>query len=164
MNVSSFVFEQALKQFGIPAAAIRQLQIAGQLSDVDGSGFPAELFQLSAPMVTRGLLNYAVLQMKRDWLFPHWVHQQLDPKSESFVARSQNPLLLNITNRNWTILGSPSGFHEAIVDPRGLVTPLPREWSIDVWLLTDKGILLPSLHKPVYQEYDTQAPRIMTGF
>ena len=164
MNVSSFVFEQALKQLGIPAAAIRQLQIAGQLSDVEGSGFPAELFQLSAPMVTRGLLNYAVLQMKRDWLYPHWVHQQLDPKSESFVARSQNPLLINITQRNWTLLGSPSGFHEAIVDPRGLVTPLPREWSIDVWLVTEKGILLPSQQKPVHQEYDTQAPRIITRF
>ena len=164
MNVSSFVFEQALKQLGIPAAAIRQLQIAGQLSDVDGSGFPAELFQLSAPMVTRGLLNYAVLQMKRDWLYPHWVHQQLDPKSDSFVARSQNPLLINITQRNWTLLGSPAGFHEAIVDPRGLVTPLPREWSIDVWLVTERGILLPPLQKPVLQEYDTQAPRIITRF
>ncbi|MGD0038424.1 MAG: hypothetical protein ABSC53_14145, partial [Bacteroidota bacterium] len=92
MNVSSFVLEQALKQFGVPTDAIRQLQIAGQLSDVDGGGFPTELFQLSAPMVTRGLLNYAILQMKRDWLYPHWVHQQLDPKSKSFVARSQNPL------------------------------------------------------------------------
>ena len=94
MNVSSFVFEQALKQLGISADAIHQLQIAGQLSDVNGGGFPAELFQLSAPMVTRGLLNYAILQMKRDWLYPHWVHKQLNPRSSSFVARSQNPLLL----------------------------------------------------------------------
>jgi hypothetical protein len=164
MNVSSFVFEQALKQLGIPAAAIRQLQLAGQLSDVGGSGFPTELFQLSAPMITRGLLNYAILQMKRDWLYPHWVHQQLDPKSESFVARSQNPLLLNITHRNWTMLGSPNGEYEAIVDPFGLLTPLPREWSIDVWLVTDRGIFLPSLSTPTCQEYDTQAPRITTRF
>ncbi|MGD1045454.1 MAG: hypothetical protein ABR936_09035 [Bacteroidota bacterium] len=164
MNVSSFVLEQALKQLGISTDAIHQLQLAGQLSDVDGSGFPTELFQLSAPMVTRGLLNYAVLQMKRDWLYPYWVHQQLDPKSESFVARSQNPLLLNITHRNWTLLGSPSGLHEAIVDPRGLVTPLPREWSIDVWLVIERGICLPSLSTPICQEYDTQVPRITTRF
>lgn len=164
MNVSSFVLEQALRQLGIPADAIRQLQLAGQLSDVNGNGFPAELFQLSAPMVTRGLLNYAILQMKRDWLYPYWVHQQLDPKSESFIARSQNPLLLNITQRNWTLLGSPSGFHEAIVDPRGLVTPLPREWSIDVWLVTERGIFLPSYSIPICQEYDTKAPRIITRF
>ena len=86
MKVSSFVFEQVLKQLKIPSQAIHQLQIAGQLSDVDGSGFPAELFQLSAQMITRGLLNYALLQMKRDWVYPHWVHRQLDPKDESFIA------------------------------------------------------------------------------
>jgi hypothetical protein len=164
MNVSSFVFEQVLKQLKIPSQAIHQLQIAGQLSDVDGSGFPAELFQLSAPMITRGLLNYALLQMKRDWVYPHWVHRQFDPKNESFVARSQNPLLLNITHRNWTLLGSPTGKHEAIIDPRGLATPLPREWSIDVWLKTEKDLFLPSFHSPSSQEYDTHAPRVITRF
>ncbi|RPI06650.1 MAG: hypothetical protein EHM64_02110, partial [Ignavibacteriae bacterium] len=164
MNVSSFVFEQTLKRLGVPAAAIRQLQIAGQLSDINGSGFPTELIQLSAPMVTRGLLNYAILQMKRDWVYPYWVHRQLDPKSTSFVARSQNPLLLNMTHRNWTMLGSPNGEYEAIVDPCGLLTPLPREWSIDVWLVTDRRIFLPSLSIPICQENDTKAPRITTRF
>jgi hypothetical protein len=164
MNVSSFVFEQVLKQLKIPSHAIHQLQIAGRLSDVAGSGFPAELFQLSAPMITRGLLNYSLLQMKRDWVYPHWVHRQLDPKDESFIARSQNPLLLNITHRNWTLLGSPTGKHEAIIDPRGLATPLPREWSIDVWLKTEKDLFLPSFHSPSSQEYDTQAPRVITRF
>jgi len=164
MNVSSFVFERVLKQLGVPVAAIRQLQIAGQLSDVNGKGFPKELFQLSAPMLTRGLLNYSILQMKRDWLYPHWVHKQLDPKSASYSARSQNPLLLNITHRNWTMLGSPNGEFEAIVDPCGLLTPLPREWSVDVWLVTDQGLFLPSLSTPLNQEYDTHAPRIITRF
>jgi hypothetical protein len=164
MNVSSFVFEQVLKQLKIPSQAIHQLQIAGQLSDVGGSGFPGELFQLSAPMITRGLLNYALLQMKRDWVYPHWVHRQLDPKSESFIARSQNPLLLNITHRNWTLLGSPTGKYEAIIDPRGLATPLPREWSIDIWLKTEKDLFLPSFHAPSSQNYDTQAPRVITQF
>ena len=164
MNVSSFVLEQSLKQLGVSADAIQQLQIAGQLSDVNGNGFPAELFQLSAPMVTRGLLNYAILQMKRDWLYPQWVHKQLDPRSDSYVSRSQNPLLLNITHRNWTMLGSPNGEYEAIVDPCGLMTPLPREWSVDVWLVTERGIFLPSLSTPISQEYDTKAPRITTRF
>jgi len=102
--------------------------------------------------------------MKRDWLYPHWVHKQLDPKNMSFIPRSQNPLLLNITHRNWTMLGSPNGEYEAIVDPCGLLTPLPREWSIDVWLVTDRGIFLPSLFTPVSQECDTHAPRITTRF
>jgi hypothetical protein len=164
MNVSSFVFEQVLKQLKIPAHAIRHLQIAGQLSDVDGSGFPAELFQLSAPMITRGLLNFALLQMRKDWLYPFWVNQQLDPNSKSFVARSQNPLLLNITHRNWTMLGSPQGDHEAIIDPRGLITPLPREWSIDTWLRTDDDLLFPSLTETVTQNFNTHAPQLTTTF
>jgi hypothetical protein len=164
MNVSSFVFEQVLKQLKIPSQAIHQLQIAGQLSDVDGNGFPTELFQLSAPMITRGLLNYALLQMKRDWVYPHWVHRQLDPKNESFIARSQNPLLLNTTHRNWTLLGSLTGKHEAIIDPRGLATPLPREWSLDVWLKTENELFLPSFHFPSSQEFDTHAPRVITRF
>ncbi|HVN47264.1 MAG TPA: hypothetical protein VMU30_00435, partial [Bacteroidota bacterium] len=164
MNVSSFVFEQVLKQLKIPAYAIRQLQISGQLSDVDGSGFPAELFQLSAPMITRGLLNFALLQMKKDWVYPFWVHRQLDPNSKSFVARSQNPLLINITHRNWTMLGSPHGKYEAIIDPRGLITPLPREWSIDTWLRTDDGLFFPSFAEPTEQTFDTRAPRLTTTF
>ena len=62
------------------------------------------------------------------------------------------------------MLGSPNGEHEAIVDPCGLVTPLPREWSVDVWLVTDRGLFLPSLSIPLNQEYDTYAPRITTCF
>ena len=118
----------------------------------------------SAPMITRGLLNFALLQMRKDWLYPFWVHQQLNPNSKSFVARSQNPLLLNITHRNWTMLGSPYGEHEAIIDPRGLVTPLPREWSIDTWLRTDGGLLFPSLIEPPLQNFNTHAPRLTTIF
>ena len=164
MNVSSFVLEQALKQLHVPSSAIRQLQLAGKLSDVSGNGFPSELFQLSAPMVTRGLLNFAILQMKRDWIYPHWVHKQLDPQSKSYCARSQNPLLLNTTHRNWTLLGSPNGVHEAIIDPCGLATPLPREWSIDVWLLSEHGMLIPSLSNPAGQIYNTHAPNLITRF
>jgi hypothetical protein len=149
MKVTSFVLEQTLKQLGVQMDAIRRLQIAGQLSEVNGNGFPAELFQLSVPMVTRGLLNFAILQMKRDWLYPHWVHKQLDPNSVSYIPRSQNPLLINVTHRNWTMLGSPNGKYEAIVDPCGLLTPLPREWSIDVWLASDRDLFLPSLVTPV---------------
>ena len=141
MNVSSFVFEQVLKQLKIPAHAIRHLQIAGQLSDVDGSGFPAELFQLSAPMITRGLLNFALLQMRKDWLYPFWVHQQLDPNSKSFVARSQNPLLLNITHRNWTMLGSPyrrtrSNYRSAWTDYTVTARVVDRHLAPYRWRLT----------------------------
>ena len=109
MQLSSFVLSQALKQLQVPETSLRQFDIVSDLANVDGRGFPRELFQLSAPMIVRGLLNFSILQMHRDWVYPYWVHRQLDPTCESYVARSQNPLLLNITHRNWTMLGSPNG-------------------------------------------------------
>ncbi|MCX7984981.1 MAG: hypothetical protein N3A63_08795 [Bacteroidetes bacterium] len=164
MKVSSFFFEQLLRQFGVPARAIKHLHIVGSLADVGGRGFPEELFHLSAPMITRGLLNFAIFQMKREWIYPYWVHKQLDPTDNSFIPRSQNPLMINITHRNWTMLGSPHGQHEAIVDPRGVMTPLPREWSIDVYLINEDGCFFPSFIEPMSQEYDTTAPLITTTF
>jgi hypothetical protein len=162
VNINSFVLEGALKQLQLPKESIRQFKIASALSDVEGSGFPKELFQLSAPLVVRGLLNFAILQMKRDWIYPFWVHRQLDPSGDSYIPRSQNPLLLNVTHRNWTAIGSLNGLHEAIVDPRGLVTPLPREWSVDVWIATAHGVFFPSLAHDVHQRYDTASPRLVT--
>lgn len=164
MNLNSFLIEQALKKLKMSEDSLDHFRLASALGDVDGNGFPKELFELSAPMIVRGLLNFSVLQMNREWIYPFWIHQQLDPKTPAFVARSQNPLLINITHRNWTVLGSPSGFHEAIVDPRGLVTPLPREWSVDTWLVEDGSKFFPSLADAVDQRLDTIAPRIVTGF
>ena len=71
MSLLPYILEQALRQLRIHEEAIRQFQIASALSDVDGKGFPRELFQLSAPMITHGLLNFAVLQMKQDWLYDY---------------------------------------------------------------------------------------------
>lgn len=164
MNLSSFIFEQALKQTKIPASARSQLKLVSTLADANGDGFPSELIELSAPMIIRGLLNFSVLQINRFWVYPYWVHQQLDPMNRAYVARSQNPLLINITNRNWTTLGSPTGFHEAIVDPRGLVTPLPREWSIDTWLVESGQAFFPSLSETAHQQLDTSAPTLTTAF
>ena len=163
MNLNSFLLEQALKKLNLTEDSIAQLKLVTALGDVRGTGFPAELFELSAPMVVRGLLNFSILQMKRDWVYPFWVHQQLDPANQSFIPRSQNPLLINITHRNWTALGSPHGLHEAIVDPRGLVTPLPREWSVDAWLAEDEEVLFPSLLPEASQEFNPDAPRITTS-
>lgn len=162
MPLSSYIVEQALRQLGLPDPSLRQFALAQELSNVDGRGFPRELFQLSAPVVVRGLLNFAVFQMRRAWIYPAWVHRQLDPDDVAYVARSQNPLFINTTCRNWTMLGSPHGAHEAIVDRHGLATPLPREWSVDVWLFTESHAYFPSLAPPPRQEYDTSAPLLST--
>ncbi len=164
MNLTSYILDQALKQLKLPPSSLMQFKIAASLSDVGGNGFPKELFQLSAPLVVRGLLNFATLQMNRNWVYPYWVHRQLNPHDVSFIPRSQNPLLLNVTHRNWTALGSPHGVHEAIIDPRGLATPLPREWSLDVWLQVGERVLFPSLVESCTQQIDCNAPRLTTIF
>ncbi len=164
MNLNSFLLEQALKKLNLSEDSLSQFRLVSASGDVDGSGFPSELFELSAPMLVRGLLNFSVLQMNREWIYPYWVHRQLDPKGPGFVATSQNPLLINVTNRNWTALGSPTGFHEAVIDPRGLVMPLPREWSIDTWLVEKGEVFFPSQSPIVNQQLDTTAPRITTSF
>lgn len=162
--MKAFLVNPILRKLKIPESAIRQINLAGNLSSVNGSGFPQELLLLSAPMIARGLLNYAVLQMKRDWVFPFWVHKQLDPASESYIPRSQNPLLMNLTHRNWTAVGTLRGGHEAIVDPRGLVTPLPREWSLDTWLTIGSKTLYPSWTSPISQQFRTTPPEVVTTF
>ncbi len=164
MNLNSYILEQALRRLHLSDNAIRQFQLAGKFSDVNGGGFPKELFQLSAPVIIRGLLNFAVLQMQRDWLFPFWVHRQLDPQSESYIPRSQNPLLINVTQRNWTTIGTLNGYHEAIIDPRGLATPLPREWSIDTWVLADGKPFFPSLSESAEQRIESNFPGLTTRF
>ncbi|MCI0556591.1 MAG: hypothetical protein L0287_37090, partial [Anaerolineae bacterium] len=162
MNINSFLLESALKQLDVPESALVQLRLATALSEVNGKGFPKDLFQLNIRMIVRGLLNFGTLQMNRDWVYPYWVHQQLDPKSKSYVARSQNPLLINITHRNWTALGSPTGKHEAVIDPRGLATPLPRDWSTDTWLQANGEMFFPSLASTCMQSFHAGAPSVTT--
>jgi hypothetical protein len=81
MSTIPYILEQSLRQHRVPEEAIRQFQIASALSNVDGKGFPKELFHLSAPMITRGLLNFAILQMKRDWLYEYL----LDYKQKKYI-------------------------------------------------------------------------------
>jgi hypothetical protein len=53
---------------------------------------------------------------------------------------------INLTHRNWTALGVPNGAEFSLIDPRGLTTPYYDSWSIDVWIIPEKGQpLVPSL-------------------
>jgi len=58
------------------------------------------------------------------WVWPFWAERQLDPESPAFVSRGPLPFLANITARNWTTVGNLASPWSAIVDPRGLVTPV----------------------------------------
>ena len=43
-----------------------------------------------------------------------------------------------------------------------MLTPLPAEWSVDVWIATKEGNLFPSMSQNIRQEYDREAPRVIT--
>jgi hypothetical protein len=62
------------------------------------------------------------------------------------------------------MVGTLNGFHEAIVDPCGLATPLPREWSIDTWLVVGDQVFFPSLSDGGNQTIETMFPCLTTRF
>lgn len=164
MAVTDVLLDPLLQRLGLDRSLREQYRIASLHGRAEGVGFSRELLQLSAPMVVRGLLNFAVLQMSDAWEYPYWVRRQLDPESLHFVPRSQNPLLINVTHRRWTMVGTPHGEHETVVDPRGLVTPLPHEWSIDIWLEVDGVLHLPAQQTAVTQTATTSHPSVTTVF
>ena len=75
-----------------------------------------------------------VLERTPGWLWPFWVERQLDPETPSYVPRAPGPFPINVTHRNWTAVGNLASPWEAIVDPRGLVTPWVGGWSLDWWI------------------------------
>ncbi len=117
---------------------------------------PTELLRAGAVLAARGLINSQAIQHNLDWVWPHWVEQQFDPQSESFVPRAFSVTHINITHRNWTAVGYPGSEYTPVVDPRGLVMPFFDSWSLDFWLL-GKGtpLLIPSRMKQVEQKVET---------
>ncbi|AXA35522.1 MAG: hypothetical protein D6691_01695 [Candidatus Hydrogenedentota bacterium] len=105
---------------------------------------PNELIPAGVLMQLRGLLNLHVLSVNSDWVWPYWMERQSDPHDSSFIPRAMNVTYLNLTHRNWTAVGVLGGQREAIVDPRGAVTPWPNGWSLDTWLEVDQQLRFPS--------------------
>ncbi len=137
---------------------------ANEISGVDKDTLPTELIPLNAIQLSRGLLNFTVMQSRLNWILPFWARKQYDPSSTSFVPRSHMGLSMNITHRNWTAVGSMECSTEPIVDPRGLVTPFKDGWSIDVWVITDDDIFFPSYSDEVTQELIESLPVVRTQF
>jgi hypothetical protein len=106
---------------------------------------PLELLRAGMLFHARGLVNTKAIQNNLDWVWPYWVERQFNPADESFIPRAFSFSHINLTHRNWTAVGLPDVAYYPIVDPRGLVTPLFDGWSLDFWLVTEKGaLLLPS--------------------
>src|SRR4051812_15396764 len=106
---------------------------------------PIELLRAGMLFHARGLINTKAIQNNLDWVWPYWVERQFNPGDESFIPRAFSFSHINLTHRNWTAVGLPDVPFYPIVDPRGLVTPLYDGWSLDFWLVPEKGApLLPS--------------------
>jgi hypothetical protein len=135
-----------------PVTLLSRLEGFGQPLDVKA---PLELIRAGVLFHSRGLLNTGAIQHNLDWIWPYWVERQYDPHDDAFIPRSFSITHINLTNRNWTAVGIPGLDELPIVDPRGLVTPFWDSWSIDAWIVTERGErLYPSRLQSVEQHLD----------
>ncbi len=131
--VSSFARSRG---FVDPISLLSRLEGFGQPSEVRA---PLELLRAGVVFHARGLLNTGAIQHNLDWVWPYWVERQYNPHDDAFIPRAFSITHVNLTNRNWTVVGIPGIDALPIVDPRGLVTPFWDSWSIDAWMVTDQG-------------------------
>jgi len=128
--------------------------------------YPAELISMGARLFTRGWLNNKFFPTNRDWILPYWAERQFDPTDPGFIPRGLNIHTINYTHRDWTMIGNPQRKREAIVDPRGWVTPWFDGWSLDVWLEVDDKLFAPSrlADSEIEQSLRENLPIVVTTF
>lgn len=137
------IVKRAARAYGLtdPALWLARVRSFAQPSEV---GEPIELLRAGVLFHARGIVNTRAIQHNLDWVWPYWVVRQFDPNDVSFIPRAFSFSHVNLTHRNWTAVGLPELSIYALVDPRGLVTPLHDGWSIDCWAIDGDGILTPS--------------------
>ncbi len=138
-----FLVKRAARHYGVmdPAMLMARMRRFAQPSEV---AEPLELLRAGIVFHARGLVNSKAIQHNLDWVWPYWVERQFNPESRSFVPRAFSFSHINLTHRNWTAVGLPNLALYPIIDPRGLVTPLYDGWSLDFWIISEGGQLLPS--------------------
>lgn len=164
MKTSRLILKALGKMLKVPDIAVEMFDAANQSSGLNTQTLPTELIPLNSIQLSRGLLNFTLLQTIRNWILPFWAEQQYNPASPCFIPRSHLGLSMNITNRNWTAIGNPHCAIEPIVDPRGLLTPLRDGWSIDVWTAIDGVTFFPSRSGDVEQTLLNDLPIVSTRF
>src|SRR5438094_3418428 len=141
---------------------VRHLSTFQRLGETVEVEVPGELVPVGARTVFRAVRTRAAAQLGPDWVWPYWLERQLDPASPAFVPRGHLPALTNVTHRNWTMVGNVGSDREAIVDPRGLVTPWFDGWSLDWWVGADDRWHFPSREASVRQALVDDAPVVET--
>jgi hypothetical protein len=137
-----WMITRAARSYGLldPFTFLARLRKFAEPSEVD---FPLELMRAWTVFQARGVVNTRAIQHNLDWVWPYWVERQFNPRDASFIPRSFSVSHINLTHRNWTAVCVPDADVYALVDPRGLVTPLHDGWSLDAWIVRGQTGLVP---------------------
>ena len=163
MSLRTWFLRRLLGRLRITDDVVRHLSTFQRLGETVEVELPGELLPVGARTVFRALRTRAAAQISPDWVWPFWLERQLDPASPAFVPRGHLPFLTNVTHRNWTAVGNLDSPWEAIVDPRGLVTPWYDGWSLDWWIGADDRWHLPSRDAGVRQRLIGASPVVETA-
>jgi hypothetical protein len=163
MSLRSWLLHRLMARLRITDDVVRHLSTFQRLGEEAEVELPSELVPVGARTVFRALRTRAAAQIGPDWVWPFWLERQLDPASPAFVPRGHLPFLTNMTQRNWTAVGNLDSPWEAIVDPRGLVTPWFDGWSLDWWIGADDRWHLPSREVAVRQRLVGASPVVETA-
>ncbi len=124
---------------------------------------PGEMLPVGARTVFRAVRTQSASQVGgSDWVWPFWLRRQTDPSSPAFVPRGHLPFLTNVTGRNWTTIGNLGSAREAVVDPRGLVSPWFDGWSLDWWVGAEDKWHVPAESANVRQTLIGDSPVVET--
>jgi len=168
MPISDSLLKFLAARFHVPGDALDYFSASARI----GRGaettlpFPAELIPIGARLIARGWLNNEFFPTNRDWILPYWAERQFDPRDPAFIPHGFNLYTINCTQRDWTMIGNLERAREAIVDPRGLVTPWFDGWSLDAWLGVDGKLFAPSrlADADVAQSLRDNLPIVVTAF
>ena len=163
MTARSWLLRRALGRLRITEDITKYLSTFQRLGEHFEVEAPGEMLPVGARTVFRALRTRSAAQVGTDWVWPYWLERQLDPTSPAFVPRGHLPFLTNVTARNWTAVGNVGSPWEAIVDPRGMVTPWFDGWSLDWWIGADDRWHLPSREVAVRQRLVDDTPVVETA-
>jgi hypothetical protein len=163
VSLKTWALRRAMGRLRITDDIVRYLTTFQRLGETVEVELPSELLPVGARTAFRALRTRAAAQLGVDWVWPHWLERQLDPRSPAFVPRGHLPVLTNVTSRNWTMLGTVGSGLKAIVDQRGLVTPWYDGWSLDWWIGAEDRWHLPSREAAVRQGLVGDTPVVETA-
>lgn len=156
------MLRRALGRLRIDDDTVRHLSTFQRLGEHLEIQPPGEMLPIGARTVFRALRTRAASQIGDSWVWPHWLERQIDPGSPAFVPRGHLPFLSNVTGRNWTTIGNLGSAREAVVDPRGLVSPWFDGWSLDWWVGAEDKWHVPARSASVRQALVGDSPVVET--